>query len=77
MAKKQKTLPKNFDELIKGKNIENLKKVFVACELDAKGGYGKSTALSFSNIPNELVLRLVQNGADLEATDTYDLTALH
>ena len=77
MAKKKKTLPKNFDELIEENNIENLKKVFDTCEIDARGGYGKATALSFFNIPNELVRWLVENGADIEAVDTYERTALH
>jgi len=77
MAKKKKTLPKNFDELIKESNIDNLKKVFETCELDAKGGYGKATALSFFNVPDELVRWLVESGADIEAVDTYERTALH
>lgn len=77
MAKKKKTLPKDFDELIQKNNIENLKKVFETCELDARGGYGKTTALSFFNVPDELVRWLVQNGADIEAVDTYERTALH
>ncbi|MFD2921564.1 ankyrin repeat domain-containing protein [Terrimonas rubra] len=77
MAKKKKTLPKNFDELIKEKDIENLKKVFDVCELDARGGYGKQTALSFYQIPDELVHWLVDKGADLEAVDVYERTALH
>lgn len=77
MAKKKKTLPKNFDELIKEKDIENLKKVFDVCELDARGGYGKQTALSFYQIPDELVRWLVEKGADLDAVDVYERTALH
>jgi len=77
MAKKKKTLPKNFDELIKENNIDNLKKVFDTCELDARGGYGKATALSFFNVPDELVRWLVENGADIEAVDDYERTALH
>ena len=77
MAKKKKTLPKNFGEIIEHKDIENLKKVFDTCELDARGGYGKSTALSFYNIPGELVRWLVENGADIDAVDTYERTALH
>ena len=77
MAKKRKTLPKIFEELIEQNDIENLKKVFVTCELDARGGYGKSTALSFRNVPNELVLWLVENGADIDAVDIYERTALH
>ena len=77
MAKKKKTLPKNFDELIKEGNIENLKAVFDVCELDARGGYGKQTALSIYQIPDELVRWLVEKGADLEAVDIYERTALH
>jgi hypothetical protein len=77
MIKKKKTLPKNFKELIEYKDIENLKKVFDTCELDARGGYGKSTALSFYNIPNELVRWLVASGADIDAVDNYKRTALH
>lgn len=77
MAKKKKTLPKNFDELISKNDLENLKKVFDTCELDARGGYEKTTALSFLNIPDELVRWLVESGADIEAVDTYERTALH
>lgn len=77
MAKKKITLPKNFDELIEKNDIENLKKVFDTVELDARGGYGKSTALSFFKIPDELIRWLVQQGADIEAVDIYKTTALH
>lgn len=77
MAKKKKTLPKDFDTLIKDGDIESLKKVFDTCEPDARGGYGKETALSFYNIPDELVRWLVAQGADLETVDTYERTALH
>lgn len=77
MARKKKTLPKNFEELITENNIEKLKKVFDTCELDARGGYGKATALSYFNVPDELIRWLVENGANLEDTDTYERTALH
>ncbi|MGQ7855550.1 ankyrin repeat domain-containing protein [Pedobacter sp. WC2501] len=77
MAKKKKTLPKNFDELITENNIEKLKKVFDTCELDARGGYGKATALSFFNVPDELIRWLVKNGANIEDVDIYERTALH
>lgn len=77
MAKKRKTLPKNFKELIEKNDIEILQKVFDTCEIDARGGYGKSTALSFYNVPNELVRWLVEKGADIEAVDIYERTALH
>ncbi|WP_442603121.1 ankyrin repeat domain-containing protein [Paenibacillus sp. KN14-4R] len=77
MVKKKKTLPKNFDELIKAGDISALKKVFTQCELDARGGYSKSTALSFFKIPNELVRWLVEQGADINARDNYGRTPLH
>ncbi|MEK3765986.1 ankyrin repeat domain-containing protein [Solibacillus sp. FSL K6-4121] len=77
MGKKKKTLPKNFDELIKMGDISALKEVFVHCELDARGGYSKSTALSFFNIPDELVRWLLEQGADINASDSYGRTALH
>lgn len=77
MAKKKKTLPKDFDELIEKNDLEILKKVFDNCELDARGGYGKATALSFFNISDEFVRWLVKSGADLEAVDLYNRTALH
>lgn len=77
MGKKKKTLPKNFDELIEAGDISVLKDVFTQCELDARGGYSKSTALSFFNIPHELVRWLVEQGADLHARDNYGRTPLH
>ncbi|MOA00611.1 Ankyrin repeats (3 copies) [compost metagenome] len=77
MGKKKKTLPKNFDELINVGDISALKEVFTQCELDARGGYSKSTALSFFNIPNELVRWLVEQGADINARDNYGKTPLH
>ncbi len=76
MPKKNKTLPKNFDELIKKKDLKNLKKVFGSSELDATGGYAKGTAFNFSNIPNEFVTWLFEQGANLEAMDIYSRTAL-
>ncbi len=77
ISKKKTTLPKNFDNLIEENDLEKLKKVFTSCEVNAKGGYGKKTALSFFNVPNELIYWLVENGADIEAVDTYGRTALH
>ena len=78
MAKKRKTLPKNFDELIKAKNIADLIAVFDSCELNATSGYNKEPALSFFNIPEELTRWLVANGADINAVDiTYKRTPLH
>lgn len=51
--------------------------MFTKCELDARGGYSKSTALSFYQVPNELVSWLVEQGADINARDNYGATPLH
>lgn len=78
MAKrKRKTLPKDFGELLEQSSLAELVTVFDACELEAIGGYSKSTALGFYNCPDELVRWLVEQGADIDARDTYQRTALH
>lgn len=77
MARKRKTLPKNFNELIEAGDIVALQEVFTKCELEAYGGYSKTTALSFFKVPDELVRWLVEQGADVNARDNYKRTALH
>lgn len=77
MAKKRKTLPKNFNELIETGDLEAIKEVFEKCELDARGGYGKGTALGFFGISEEMVRWLAEQGADINAVDTYGRTPLH
>jgi hypothetical protein len=77
MPRKKKTLPKDFEALCKQGDIEALIRVFDTCELDARGGYSKATALASVDCPPELARWLVQQGADLQATDTYGYTALH
>jgi hypothetical protein len=74
---KKKFLPKDFDALLKGDDIAALKAVFETCDLDARGGYGKHTALAFRDCPDELARWLVGQGADVDARDTYGRTALH
>ena len=77
MGKKRKTLPKNFGEMMEAGDLAALKAVFDSCELEARGGYSKQTALSFYKIPDELVRWLVEQGADINAADTYKRTPLH
>ncbi len=78
MAKKKKpSLPKNFKEMLEAGDISQLKDVFDTCELDARGGYSKGTALHFYDVPEELVRWLVVQGANINATDTYNRTPLH
>jgi hypothetical protein len=78
MAKKRKTLPKNFDELITAKDITALKAVFDACEINAyNSGLDKETALHYYNVPDELARWLVAQGADINARDHYERTPLY
>jgi hypothetical protein len=77
MSKKRTTLPKDFEELLTKGELPALKGVFDKCEVDARGGYSKQTALAYSQCPHELAAWLVAQGADLHATDTYGYTPLH
>jgi hypothetical protein len=73
----RKTLPKDFESLLERGTIDELKAVFDVCEIDARGGYSKQTALAFDKCPDELARWLVAQGADLSATDTWGNTPLH
>ncbi|RYY54954.1 MAG: ankyrin repeat domain-containing protein, partial [Chitinophagaceae bacterium] len=77
MPKKKKTLPKDFEDLIVNSDLDTLKRIFDTCELDARGGYTKITALGFSKCPDELANWLVGQGADIHARDSYGNTPLH
>lgn len=78
MAKRlKKKLPENFDELIKRGDIEELKEVFQTCELPAYGGYRKNTALAFEGISDDFVRWLVDQGADINATNNFGNSVLH
>ena len=77
MAKKKTTLPKNFDEMMRAGDIEELKAVFDKCEFDATGGFNKGTALHFYGIPGELVSWLAEQGANIEAENSYGRTPLY
>ena len=78
MAKaKKKTLPKDFEALLKKGDIDELKAVFNTCDVNARGGVLKQTALAFDLCPDELARWLVERGADLAAGDRYGDTPLH
>ncbi|MCT4613640.1 MAG: ankyrin repeat domain-containing protein [Marinifilaceae bacterium] len=77
MAKKRKTLPKDFEELLDTGDIEEIKKVLSKCEIDAYGGYNKHTAIGFDNCPDEITRWHIEQGADVNALDSFKETALH
>lgn len=73
---RKKLLPKNFDELLEADDIDAIKAVFDSCDVSARGGYSKQTALAFNEFPDELVRWLVGQGADISAVDSYGVTPL-
>ena len=78
MAKKRVTLPKNFDELIEAGDVEDLKAVYEKCELSAHSGrYSLNTALHYGDIPEELVIWLVERGLDVNTVNYYGRTPLY
>ena len=78
MAKKKKTLPANFYELLEAKDLDALKAVFNECELNAYDRRSfKTPALSFYKIPLELMDWLIAQGADVNVKDEYNRTPLY
>jgi hypothetical protein len=76
MARKRKTLPKGFGEMLTSAPLEELVAVFDHCEIDARGGYTKSTAIGFRDCPDGLIVWLVEQGLDVDSRDSAGLTAL-
>jgi hypothetical protein len=74
---KKKTLPKDFDRLLQTGDLARLQAVFETCDVDARGGYAKKTALAFEECPDALARWLVSRGADLGAVDISRSTPLH
>lgn len=78
MAKaKKKTLPKDFEELLKIGNFDAIKAIFDTCVVDARGGTFKRAALAFNELPDDVARWLVGQGADISATDSHGETPLH
>lgn len=77
MVKKRTTLPKDFEEFLSKSSFQELKNVFDKCDVNARGGFGKQTALAYDKCPNELAEWLVGQGGDLQATDIWGNTPLH
>lgn len=74
---KRKTLPKDFEALLDAGDLDAIKAVFEQCDVNARGGFYKHTALAFPSFPDELVRWLVARGTDVNAVDQWGRTALH
>lgn len=78
MARKRKTLPNDFEELLKSGDLEALKKVYEECEVAAYERRGcKRTALHFRDCPDELARWLVDRGLDVDTRDYAGNTPLY
>jgi hypothetical protein len=74
---KKKMLPKDFGELLKLGDPDAVKAVFETCDVNARGGSTKQTALAFNEIPDDVARWLAVNGADISVSDHYGETPLH
>ena len=72
---KRKTLVYNFEELVESGDVEEIKKVFTKCDINAYGGYNKGNALEFL-LSDEMMEWLVEQGADINYVDDYGYTPL-
>ncbi len=76
MARKRKTLPSNFAEILESGDLDAMKAVYDTCLLDATTGYYKRTALALVESPPELVRWLVEQGLDIDVQDHFGYTPL-
>jgi len=65
MARKRKTLPKDFENLLAAADLDALTAVYDTCELNARGGEDKTPAIGFANCPDALTQWLVARGLDV------------
>lgn len=77
MKRKRKTLPKDFEDICVRGQLDELEEVYQRCDLEAYTGYSKATAYSCFGIPESFIIWLTEQGADINAQDTYKKTALH
>ncbi len=77
MARKRKTLPKDFEEMLTSASVEELEAVFDKCEIDARGGYAQGTAIGFPACPDELIVWLTGQGLAVDSADSHGRTPLH
>lgn len=77
MAKKRKTLPDNFREIINSGDFEEFKKVFDKCEITAtERGATTSNALYFKGLTPEYIQFLIDKGLDINSDCGYGSSAV-
>lgn len=75
--KKKKTLPADFEEILKQGDVEEIRNILEHCEVDAHKPYEKKTVLFFSDLPEEIIRYLVvERGADINQLSEHKNTAL-
>lgn len=78
MAKKRITLPNELYVIIENKDLDAFKAIFEKCDINAyEGNYNKTPALLFYSLPIEFAKWLLDNGVNVQITNTYGDTALH
>src|SRR4051794_11157564 len=73
---KRKTLPKDFEALLKEGDFAKITATLEACDVDARGDPGARSALAFSSCSDEITRWLVARGANVDATDRFGNTPL-
>ena len=80
MAKKakRKTLPEDFKEIVSRGDPDEILSVFESCDINAysRKEYGKPTALMFPEMPEAVIRKLVEMGADINYVAEYNKTPL-
>lgn len=82
MPRLRKTLPRNLSDQMKTAcetgDESAVRAILERCLVDARGGYGKQTALMLEGCSPALARWLVEErGLDVDATDEFGRTALH
>lgn len=76
MAQKRKTLPSDFNDIIKNGSLDELKSVFEKCDINAYGGYNKGNALFFDDIDEAFIRWAAAEGIDVNFEDTWHDTPI-
>ena len=76
VVRKRTTLPRDFEGMLLSAPLDELTAVFGRCELDARHGHDKTTAIGMVDCPDQLVVWLVQRGLDIDTPDSYGRTPL-